>query len=191
MTLADFREILKEARQSFYQYPQPVRVYLHWTAGHYYTSFPEYHICIDADGEIIESLPLTEIPQATWHRNTGSIAIALCCCAGATAYKGDPYEVDLGEEPPTDAQIETLAQVMAAISDIFDIPIDIEHFMTHAEAADNLDGYNAHDPYGPNSTCERWDLAVLHEDDEWMSGGDTLRGKAIFYRSQMDMLDEE
>ena len=191
MTLDDFKEILKEERPSFYQYPQPVRVYLHWTAGHYYTSFPEYHICIDADGGIIESLPLTEIPQATWHRNTGSIAIALCCCAGATAYKGDPYEVDLGEEPPTDAQIETLAQVMAAISDVFDIPIDIEHFMTHAEAADNLDGYNAHDPYGPNSTCERWDLAMLHEDDEWMSGGDTLRGKAIFYRSQMDMLDEE
>ena len=56
--------------------------------------------------------------------------------------------------------------------------------MTHAEAAD-LDGY------GPDTTCERWDLAVLKNDDEWMSGGDTLRGKAIFYRSQMDMLDEE
>lgn len=177
MTLDDFREILKEARPSFYQYPQPVRVYLHWTAGHYYTSFPEYHICIDADGEIIESLPLTEIPQATWHRNTGSIAIALCCCAGATAYKGDPYEVDLGEEPPTDAQIETLAQVMAAIADVFDIPVDVDHFMTHAEAA-NFDGY------GPDTTCERWDLAVLHDGDEWMSGGDILRGKTAFYLDQ-------
>lgn len=177
MTLDDFKEILKEARSSFYQYPQPVRVYLHWTAGHYYTSFPEYHLCIDADGEIIESLPLTEIPAATWHRNTGSIAIALCCCAGATAYKGDPYQVDLGEEPPTDAQIEACAQLMAAISDVFGIPIDADHFMTHAEAAD-LDGY------GPATTCERWDLAVLNNDDDWMTGGDTLRGKAIFYQQQ-------
>lgn len=177
MTLDDFKEVLKEARPSFYQYPQPVRVYLHWTAGHYYTSFPEYHICIDADGEIIESLPLTEIPAATWHRNTGSIAIALCCGAGATAYKGDPYEVDLGEEPPTDAQIETLAMLSAAIADVFDIPVDVDHFMTHAEAA-NFDGY------GPDTTCERWDLAVLHDGDEWMSGGNILRGKTAFYLDQ-------
>lgn len=177
MTLDDFKEVLKEARPSFYQYPQPVRVYFHWTAGHYYTSFPEYHICIDADGEIIESLPLTEIPSATWHRNTGSIAIALCCCAGATAYKGDPYEVDLGEEPPTDAQIETLAMLSAAIADVFDIPVDVDHFMTHAEAA-NFDGY------GPDTTCERWDLAVLHDGDEWMSGGNILRGKTAFYLDQ-------
>ena len=139
--------------------------------------FPRVSHLYDADGEIIESLPLTEIPQATWHRNSGSIAIALCCGVGATAYKGDPYEVDLGEEPPTDAQIETLAQVMAAIADVFEIPIDNEHFLTHAEAAD-LDGY------GPETTCERWDLAVLSEDDEWMSGGNILRGKAIFYQNQ-------
>lgn len=175
MTMDEVRQMLAEARPNFYQYPEPVRVYLHWTAGHYYTSFSGYHFCIDADGEIIESLPLTEIPAATWHRNSGSIAIALCCAAGATAYKGDPYEVDLGEEPPTDAQIETLAQVMAAIADVFEIPIDNEHFLTHAEAAD-FDGY------GPETTCERWDLAVLKNTDEWMSGGDTLRGKAIFYQ---------
>lgn len=177
MTMADVRQMLAEARPPFYQYPEPVKVYLHWTAGHYYTSFPEYHLCIDADGEIIESLPLTEIPEATWHRNTGSIAIALCCCAGATAYKDNPYQVALGEEPPTDAQIEACAQLMAAISDVFGIPIDADHFMTHAEAAD-LDGY------GPATTCERWDLAVLSNDDDWMSGGDTLRGKAIFYQQQ-------
>lgn len=91
MTMDEVRQMLAKARPAFYQYPEPVRVYLHWTAGHYYTSFPEYHLCIDADGEIIESRPLQSVPEATWHRNTGSIAIALCCCAGATAYKGDPY----------------------------------------------------------------------------------------------------
>ena len=71
---------------------------------------------------------------------------------------------------------------MAAISDVFEIPIDDEHFLTHAEAAD-LDGY------GPETTCERWDLAVLKNSDGWMSGGDTLRGKAIFYQ-QMEANNE-
>ena len=66
---------------------------------------------------------------------------------------------------------------MAAISDVFEIPIDADHFMTHAEAAD-LDGY------GPATTCERWDLAVLKNDDDWMTGGDTLRGKAEWYKEQ-------
>ena len=66
---------------------------------------------------------------------------------------------------------------MAAISDVFGIPIDADHFMTPAEAA-ALDGY------GPATTCERWDLAVLNNDDGWMTGGDTLRGKAIFYQQQ-------
>lgn len=177
MTLEEARAALQEARPSFYQYPFPVKVYIHWTAGHYGQAYDDYHFCIDHDGSIENTRALTEVPTATYHRNTGSIAIALCCCAGATAYKGDPYEVDLGEEPPTDAQIETCSQIMAAISDVFDIPVDVDHFMTHAEAA-NFDGY------GPDTTCERWDLAVLHDGDEWMSGGDILRGKTAFYLDQ-------
>lgn len=182
MTINDFREILEEARPSFYQYPQPVRVYLHWTAGHYGQDYPEYHFCIDEDGTITNTRDLEEIPDATYGRNEGSIAIALDAGYKAAAYKGDPYRVDLGEEAPTDAQIEAMAMLMAAISEIFNIPIDIQHFLTHAEAAD-LDGY------GPATTCERWDLAVLKNDDKWMSGGDTLRGKAIFYQ-QMEANNE-
>ncbi len=176
MDIEEIKNILRKARPAFYQYPNPVMVYWHWTAGGHYTSYADYHFCIDADGEIINSRPLEEVPEATWHRNTGSIAIALCCCKGAKAYRA-PWRADLGDEPPTDAQIEALAILSAAIADVFDIPIDKEHFLTHAEAAD-LDGY------GPETTCERWDLAVLHEGDEWMSGGDTLRGKAIFYQTE-------
>lgn len=184
MNMETIEMALREARPSFYQYPFPVKVYWHWTGGHRFTSFNDYHFCIDGDGEIIHSLPLSYIPTATYHRNTGSIAIALCCCYGAEAFRGNPFYCNLGDEPPTDAQIESLAMLSAKIADVFDIPIDIEHFMTHAEAADNMDGYNAHEPYGPASTCERWDLAVLEESDPWMSGGDTLRGKALFYQNQ-------
>lgn len=128
------------------------------------------------DGEIICSRPLDTIPTATWHRNTGSIAIALCCCQDAQAYR-NPWRARLGDEPPTEEQIESLAMLSAAIADVFDIPVDADHFMTHAEAAD-LDGY------GPATTCERWDLAVLDESDEWMSGGGILRGKTEFYLEQ-------
>jgi len=56
--------------------------------------------------------------------------------------------------------------------------------MTHAEAADNMDGEYPCDPYGPNSTCERWDLLVVYEGDQPWSGGDIIRSKAKFYAEQ-------
>ena len=62
-----------------------------------------------------------------------------------------------------------------------EIPVDIQHVMTHAEAADNMDGEYYHEPYGPENGCERSDLTILHAGEEWMSGGDILRGKAQWY----------
>lgn len=182
----DFKQIydeLKSKRPSFYKYPNPVRVYLHWTGGHGYTTFSDYHFCIDRDGEIINTKPLDEIPSATWHRNTGSIAIALCGCYGAMAYRYDDGSLyaKLGEEAPTDLQIESLAQLMYMISDVFGIPIDENHFMTHAEVAE-IDDYDL-DSDDPDP---RWDLAVLQDEDVWMTGGDILRGKAVFYKNEFE-----
>lgn len=178
MSMEEIENQLKKARPSFYKYPFPVQVYLHWTAGHRYTTFSDYHYCIDGDGEIINTRPLTETPAATWQRNEGSIAIALCACYEAEAYfdsDGGLY-ARLGEEAPTDEQIESLAMLMAKIAKVFDIPIDSEHFLTHAEVA-MIDGYDLES----DDPDKRWDLAVLHDDDTWMSGGDTLRGKAQWY----------
>lgn len=53
-----------------------------------------------------------------------------------------------------------------------------------AEAADCKDGWYPHEPYGPDSTCERWDLLVLKEGRPRWSGGDELRGNARFYAHQ-------
>ena len=64
------------------------------------------------------------------------------------------------------------------------LPASISNVLTHAEAADNMDGWYAHDAYGPNSTCERWDLWVVREGDEAGSGGDIIRGKAKYYAQQ-------
>ena len=59
--------------------------------------------------------------------------------------------------------------------------------------ADNADGVCAHAPYGPRTTCERWDLEYLGTAESpafapWAEdgrrGGDILRGKAQYYRER-------
>lgn len=170
---ATHKDFLWESAGAFGRDP---KLYLHWTAGGYSQLFSDYHYCITGDGTIHKMRDLTETLSATYMRNTGSISIALCC-----AYNATPDDL---ENPPTEEQVEAMAQMTAALARGLGVFIDIEHVMTHAEAADNLDGFYASDPYGPSNGCERWDLAILEPGDEWMSGGDTLRGKAIFYDNQ-------
>ena len=163
-----------------------VKIYLHWTAGHYGQFFADYHVQVDADGAIyvIGDGVLDELLAATYLRNSGSISIAVLGCVGAATN-------DLGKEPPTAAQIESLAMATAALADGLWLSIDAEHILTHDEAADNEDGVYAHAPYGPRTTCERWDLEYLGTEEcpafrPWATdgtrGGDVLRGKAQYYR---------
>lgn len=173
VTLEDIRTMAEEARGSI------TKIYLHWSAGHYGLKdngsrdlaqlyLNDYHFCVDRDGAIFtDTDDLTERKSHTWRRNTGSIAISMACCVFATSN-------DLGDEPPTDQQIECMSMAIAAACKGLGLDITVENVMTHAEAAD-LDGY------GPATTCERWDLAILKNGEVWMSGGDTLRGKANFY----------
>ena len=183
MNLEKVRDIIIRNKNGIWQDAMDAgrvpKIYLHWTAGDYDTDYPEYHFSIKGDGSVSMTHDFYTPIAATYMRNSGSVAIALDCCQGAVAY-GDGC--NLGNYPPTQIQIECMAQMIAVISKALDIPININHVMTHAEAADNQDGLYASEPYGPMSTCERWDLAVLEAGDEWLSGGDILRGKAIFYR---------
>jgi len=144
------------------------RLFCHWTAGHYQQFFADYHINIDYDGTLYVSTDdLEEVLAHTWHRNTGSIGIALACCYNGTSN-------NLGEEPPTMAQIDSLAAVVKTLCDALGLPVDRDTVMTHAEIAD-VDGY------GPATTTERWDLAILRDGDQWMGGGDEIRAKAAMY----------
>ena len=128
-------------------YGRDPKLYLHWTAGHYGTKFDDYHINIDADGNLYASTDnLADILAHTWRRNSGAIGIALDCCVDATSE-------DLGPEPPTAAQIEAMAQAVWKLADALDLTIDKERVMTHGEAADNEDGLYTHDAYGPKNTC--------------------------------------
>lgn len=162
-------------------------IYLHWSAGHYNQTFDDYHINIKGNGDIVASTDdLSETLAHTYHRNTGAIGISLSCGYGANTE-------NLGDEPPTEAQIENMAYAVAVLCYVLDIPIDKEHVMTHGEAADNEDGRCPHEPYGPRTTCERWDLEYLGTEespsfnpwaDDGSRGGDVIRGKANWYMNE-------
>ena len=162
------------------------KVYLHWSAGHYGQFWDDYHVQIDKDGEIyvIGDGELDDVLAATWKRNSGSVSIGILGCVGATTN-------NLGPESPTHLQIEGMAQAIAALCNGLWLTIDKQRVLTHGEAADNEDGIEPHEPYGPKSTCERWDLEYLGTLESptfhpWAEdggrGGDVLRGKANWYR---------
>lgn len=160
-------------------------IYLHWSAGHYNQSHTDkYHICIDKDGKMYTDVDLfTEHRDHTYMRNSRAIGITLNGCFDAI----NPS--NMGTEPPTEQQIYALSWLVALLCVQIGIPLDIQHVMTHAEAADNKDGMDLcyDDPtpypnntYGPDSTCERWDLWVLRENEQPWSGGDNIRGNARY-----------
>ena len=138
-------------------------LYGHWSAGKYipnHVDLSDYHIlCLD-DGSYMYREDFTERLAHTWHRNSRAIGIAFAGCYGATS-------TDLGEYAPTDAQINAMALAIKVVCEELDLDVD-SSFLTHAEAADL-------DDYGPATSCERWDLAILRTGDEWMSGGKQLR----------------
>ena len=164
-----------------------VKIYLHWSAGRYNSKFEDYHVNIDGNGNIFLSTDdLSETLAHTYRRNTGSVGVSLCCAYGATSS-------DLGDYAPTAEQIETMSRVGCVLADALDLTIDKKRILTHGEAADNEDGIWCHEEYGPKSTCERWDLEYLGTDESprfnpWATdgsrGGDVLRGKMAWYRSQ-------
>jgi len=187
ITLADLKVMAQSAKGKI------SKVYMHWSAGHYGQQFPDYHLLVDSDGTLYATVDdLTAVLAHTYMRNTGGIGIGAMCMVNATTG-------DFGPEPLTDAQIEVIAQVMAVLSNELDLPLGIWNFLTHAEAGNNLDGLNpgyesngcVNGIYGPSPNpdgsqggdCERWDLWILKVGDQPWSGGDTLRGKAIYYQN--------
>ncbi len=188
VTLAEIKALAVQAKPALLQaaerYNWPIKVYYHWSAGHYDQFFNDYHLNIGKDGSVfVSTSDLSGKKSHTYCRNSGAIGIAAACAYNATSTN------NLGPEPPTDLQIEAMAQITAVLSKALNIPIDIKHFMTHAEAADNMDGcdpgYEANGypqgKYGPQNSVERWDLWVIKQGDGPGTGGDTLRGKGTWY----------
>lgn len=205
VTIDKIKEMAASARDALWADAKRVdmdnpKIYLHWSAGHYGQFFDDYHINIDSDGSIyISTHDLSEVLSHTFGRNTGSVSISLACGAGANTE-------NLGDEPPTNDQIESMAKVIKAVAEGLWLTINKECVLTHGEAADNEDGVpvdysklNDGDNgeelgmYGPQHTCERWDLEYLGTADspsynpsatDGTRGGDVLRGKALWYQQQ-------
>lgn len=189
-TLDEIYQLAANAREDIWEiakaYGRDPKIYLHWSAGHYFHTFDDYHINITADGRFyIATEDFSDVLAHTYKRNSGAVGIALCCGVDATTN-------DLGNEPPTPDQIEAMAQVTWKVADALWLTINKDHVMTHGEAGDNEDGLYTHDNYGPKSTCERWDLEFLGTDESpsfnpWAQdgtrGGDVLRGKALWYKN--------
>ena len=82
------------------------KVYLHWSAGKYRSYFEDYHININDLGEIyIATTDFSEVLNHTYMRNSASLGISLACAYGATSN-------NLGDYPPTQAQIEAMSQII-------------------------------------------------------------------------------
>lgn len=183
-----YREAIAAAAQ---RYGRETKVYLHWSAGRYGQFWDDYHVQVDKDGSVyvIGDGELDDVLAATWKRNSGSVSIAILGCLGATTN-------DLGDEAPTPAQVEGMAQAIAAICNGLWLTIDKQRVLTHGEAAANEDGICPHPAYAVwhddiHDGDTRWDLEYLGTKESpayhpWAEdgtrGGDVLRGKANWYR---------
>lgn len=200
ITIDELKNLAADARLAVWanaeEYDRDPKVYLHWTAGHYNSLGSDvehgYHIAITGNGDIYLMNPLTKTTSGTWRRNTGAINVTLCGGYGAGSN-------GLGNEPPTSAQIEAMAQVVAVICKGLWLTPNKVHVLTHGEAANNEDGdWTCHNPYawwndsyGDGDT--RGDLEYLGTEEspyynpsatDGSRGGDVLRGKAMWYMNQ-------
>ena len=196
VTLQEVEDLAAKAREELWNESAALgrepKIYLHWTAGKYDTTFSDYHINITGDGSIyVSTTVFSKTLSHTWRRNTGSIGIALCACYGATSN-------DLGDYAPTAKQIEVMSQVIDRVATALWLTIDKVHVMTHGEAANNEDGIRPHPCYawwndeeGDGDT--RGDLEYLGTSEshrynpsatDGSRGGDVLRGKANWYKNK-------
>lgn len=194
----ELRDMARPARGLIQQ------IYLHWTGGHYGVNEDAYHFCVDKEGQVYANCrTLTEKKAHTWLRNSDTVAISLLCGYGGNCWPpgngnvrttkavyvgsddADPDDaiIRLGDEPPTEIQIEVMARLAAILCEELGLALDKDNVQTHCEIAFK-------DHYGPGSgdPYTKWDLWFLPDyihHGVLIPGGALLRGKALFYRQEM------
>jgi hypothetical protein len=139
------------------------RIYTHWSAHDYESVFPAYHFCVtrNANGELLvvnthdvrenmrDVYKAPDEPYAahTRGRNSHALGISIMAMEGSTPQ-------DFGKYPLTEELIDGLCLLAAKLAKYYDVAVDADHIMSHAEAA-VLDGYFGTAPE------ERWDIARL------------------------------
>lgn len=121
------------------------RIIVHWTAGGYKASSLDkahYHILIEDDGNLIRgthsikdnvSTGDNTYAAHTFGLNTGSIAVSVCCMAGA---KEIPFKA--GSFPMNETQWETMSQVVAELCQFYDIAVTPQTVLGHGEVESTL-----------------------------------------------------
>ena len=147
-------------------YPQGriERIYLHWSGGDYETVYESYHYCVamrDGVPVVIQTndlrLNMRDISHAPGEPYAAHTARRNSFAAGlAVMGMRDARPNDFGAYPLTDALLDELCGVAAALARTYAIPIDAAHVLTHAEAA-LADGYFGAD----DNDTQRWDIARL------------------------------
>lgn len=154
-----------------------LRIIVHWTAGNHKASALDrqhYHILIEDDGKLVRGIPSIDLNQApmrpgaaahTLNGNSGSIAVAACCMAGAVE---SPFNA--GRAPMTKIQWDMLAVVDADLCRRYGIPVTLKTVLSHAEVQTNL---------GIQQRA-KWDISRLAFDPSVKGAracGDLLRAK--------------
>lgn len=140
----------------------PRKLFLHWSAGNWTTAYPHYHTSVTYECNWLtlwkrKAVLRLKTPYTTYlshhtsGRNTNAVGLAV---AGA----GYGY-------PVMPVQVEMLCKEAARVAIEYDIPIDKEHCMTHAEAA-------ILDKYYPERT-------------DFDKRGDELRAKMVWYKDNL------
>ncbi len=141
-------------------------IYIHWSAHDYHAVFPAYHFCIALDeaNEIIvvnthdvrENMrgvyDSPEEPYAAHTRKRNSFALGISVMG-----MQDSKPEDFGPYPLTDELVDALCRVAAKLAACYDVPVDADRIMTHAEAA-------VRDGYFGTAPEQRWDIARLKPD---------------------------
>jgi len=156
--------------------PGPIdHIYTHWSAHDYAAVFPAYHFCVvqtpsgilvvnthDVRENMRNVYENPDAPYAahTRGRNSHALGISIMAMEGA---KPD----DFGRYPLTEALIDGLCVVGARLAAFYDVPIDADHIMSHAEAA-------VREGYFGTAESERWDIARLVASDKPLVEQDAL-----------------
>lgn len=152
------------------------RLYLHWTAGAISVCDSQYN----AEARLVNGiwvLSVTHDPRDnigaspnyaahTYMRNGGALGLAITGMDGSGV---DQH--NFGTHPVTVAGLLNLCAGAAALCKKYGIDplgtvptgslIGETNILTHAEAADRPGTPLRYAPYGPLSTCERWDLSLF------------------------------
>lgn len=162
------------------------KIFLHWTAGTYTSTYGTYHTIFTGDGKAHRKASYDTFRNGhTWGRNDEGVALSIAALGDKTSQGRWPSKDDHGKYPIKSVQIQSMAEEIARLAIAWDwkkSDIKLGRVYTHAEIA-----REENPPYGPNSRDPqtKWDLWNLKSGAPEWSGGPEIRGLAKKYYDKM------